>query len=281
MSTTTDASLAGRIAIVTGASAGIGAACARDLAARGASVVINARRGDRIQELADDVNAQAGAERVATAPGDAADDHTIDRLFGVATDRFGEPDLVVVNAGRGLSGSVLTSDPGEWAEMIRVNLLGAAKLMRTAGARMADAADAEKDAWDAGARARVGGEPVASDGLRARDLVVLGSTVGRHISPFSSMYGSTKFGVNSLAEALRREIGPRGVRVTLVEPGIVVSEFQQVAGYDAGNFNDLMTKFGPVLRPEDVAETIAYACALPPWVHVNDIVIRGTRQEYP
>ena len=116
---------------------------------------------------------------------------------------------------------------------------------------------------------------------KPRDLIVLGSTVGRHISPFSSLYGSTKFALHSLAEAQRRELGPKGVRVSLVEPGIVRSEFQAVAGYDPAAFGQLMDKFSPVLEPEDVARTIAFVCAQPAGVHVCDVMIRGTRQDYP
>lgn len=273
--------LAGRVAIVTGASAGIGAAVAKELAGCGASVVVNARRGDRIETMATALNRMLDAERVATAPGDAADNHTIGRMLGIARERFGEPDLVVVNAGRGLGGSVLTSDESQWEEVTRINFLGAARLIRAVGPKMAEAADAEKAAWDQAAADRVAGKAIDPKAVRARDIVVLGSTVGRHISPFSSLYGSTKFAVNALAEAARRELGPRGVRVTLVEPAIVVSEFQGVAGYDPENFGELMKKFGPVLLPEDIAQAITHAVSLPAWVHINDIVIRGTRQEYP
>ena len=114
-----------------------------------------------------------------------------------------------------------------------------------------------------------------------RDIVVLGSTVGRHISPFSSMYGSTKFAVNSLAEAARRELGPKGIRVTLVEPGFVVSEFQGVAGYDPEWFKGVVERIGPVLTPADVARTVGFIVSQPAAVHINDIVIRPTRQDYP
>ena len=181
-----------------------------------------------------------------------------------ARDHFGrEADLVVVNAGRGLSGSVLTSDPGQWEEMIRTNLLGAAHLMRAAAGRML--ADLEGADWRE----------------RARDIVVIGSNVGRHISPFSSMYGSTKFAVNSLAEALRREVGPRGIRVTLIEPGFVKSEFQGVAGYDPDWFEGVLEKIGPVLEPEDVARAVGFVTSQPAHVHVSDVLVRPTRQEYP
>jgi NADP-dependent 3-hydroxy acid dehydrogenase YdfG len=105
--------------------------------------------------------------------------------------------------------------------------------------------------------------------------------VGRHISPFSSMYGSTKFALHSLTEALRREVGPKGVRVTVVEPAVVKSEFQSVAGYDAGTFGAFMEKIGPVLEPGDVARAIGFVLEQPSNVHLYDVALRPTRQDYP
>lgn len=252
-----------RIAVVSGASAGIGRAIARRLAADGARLVVNARRADRLEELAKKI----GADRVAVVAGDAGDRAVVDAMLDAAVERFGrEADLVVVNAGRGLAGSVFTSDESQWEEMVRTNVVGAARLMRAAAERMVRGRDPESDKqW--------------LD--HPRDIVVLGSNVGRHISPFSSMYGATKFAVGALGEALRREIGPRGVRVTLIEPGIVRSEFQGVAGYDPGTFGEFMERVGPVLEPEDIARTVSFIASQPTHVHVNDVVIRPTRQEYP
>jgi len=254
--------LEGRIGIITGASAGIGAALARDCVHRGARVVSNARREDRLAGLAEEL----GADRVACVAGDATEDATIDRMFQAARDRFeDEADLVIVNAGRGLDGSVVTSDTGQWEEMVRTNLLGAARLMRAAALHLLADIENSGNSWQ----------------QQARDIVVLGSTVGRHISPFSSMYGSTKFAVNSLAEALRREIGPKGVRVTLIEPGFVRSEFQGVAGYSDEWFAQVVDRIGPVLTPEDCAEIVSFIVSRPPAVHLSDAVIRPTRQDYP
>lgn len=256
--------LAGRIGVVTGASAGIGRAVAAQLVAAGARVVINARRQKVLHEVCQELNNGDGHDLAVCVPGDASDHAVVHQMLDRAVDHFGrEADLVVVNAGRGLAGSVMSSDPTQWEEMVRTNLLGAAALMREAGTRMADAAGAEQ--WP--------GSP--------RDLIVVGSTVGRNVSPFSSMYGSTKFALHALAEGQRRELGPRGVRVTVIEPGIVRSEFQGVAGYDPGTFGALMDRVGPVLEPHDVARAVVFACAQPPAVHVNEIMLRPTRQDYP
>ncbi|MGP1272436.1 MAG: SDR family oxidoreductase [Phycisphaerales bacterium] len=265
--------LAGRIGIITGASAGIGEALARDCVAAGARVVLNARREDRLHALREEL----GSASVATVPGDAADEGVIERLFDTAAEAFGaEADLVVVNAGRGLRGSLTDSDTSEWEEMIRINLLGATRLMRTAAERLtrgwpAPDSDAFAERW----------RETVDRGGPARDIVVLGSSVGRHISPFSSMYGSTKFAIGSLAEALRRELAKTGVRVTLLEPGVVRTEFQESAGYEMEGFGAFMDRIGPVLRAEDISRSIVFAASQPPAVHVNDIMIRPTRQEYP
>ncbi len=255
-----------RIAIVTGASAGIGEATVRELVASGATVVMNARRRERLDSLVREL----GEEDVAAVAGDCADPGVIHSMFEVARTTFGggkrDADLVVVNAGRGLSGSVVTSDVKAWEELVRTNVLGAAHLIRVAAQHMLRA---------------VGGKSGSAALDAPRDIVVLGSTVGRHISPFSSMYGSTKFAVNSLAEAARRELGPKGIRVTLIEPAFVESEFQGVAGYAATWFEEVKERIGPVLKPADVARTIAWVVQQPPAVHLSDVLIRPTRQDYP
>jgi len=115
----------------------------------------------------------------------------------------------------------------------------------------------------------------------AADIVIIGSVVGRNISPFSAVYGASKFAVHALAEGLRREVGPKGVRVSLVEPGIVVSGFQAVAGYNDELLTTFNDKYGPLLIGNDIANAIYYMVTQPAHVHVSDIVVRPTRQDYP
>lgn len=257
--------LATRIAVVTGASSGIGRATALELAARGCRVVINSRRSERLAEVAKEIDSSFGHGRAAMTAGDCADQATIDLMLDTARLTFGrEADLVVVNAGRGLNGSVMTSNPAQWEEMVRTNLLGAARLMRSAGERMLK---------DVASRFSWLDHP--------HDIIAIGSVVGRHVSPFSSMYGSTKFGVHGLAEGQRRELAGKGIRITLVEPGFVVSEFQQVAGYDDQWFKGRQEALGPMLDGADVGRAVAYIATQPPHVHVSDILIRPTRQDYP
>lgn len=254
-----------RVALVTGASAGIGLAIAEHLAQAGARVVVNARRAERLGELV----ARLGLDRAAAAPGDAADPAALTAALDLARSRFGaEADLVVINAGRGLAGSPVTSDPAQWEQMLRTNVLGVAHLIRQSAQRMLAMAPA----------------PAGPEGpwrSAPRDIVVIGSVVGRHVSPFSSMYGSTKFAVHGLVEGARRELAPSGVRVTLIEPGFVVSEFQGVAGYKDDWFRSILQRIGPVLEPADVARAVVFATAQPAHVHVGDVLLRPVRQDYP
>jgi NADP-dependent 3-hydroxy acid dehydrogenase YdfG len=269
--------LAGRIGVITGASAGIGQAIARDLVEGGACVVVNARRVERLEALVRDL----GTERAVAVAGDAADEGVIRRMLDTACERFGggrrEADLVVVNAGRGLRGSVYDSDPAQWESVLSVNLLAAARLMRAAAERHLGAAPAQVGAPPAPSPA----QPPSDWPATARDIVVIGSTVGRNLSPFSSLYGSAKAAVHMLGESLRRVCGPRGVRVTLIEPGIVRSEFQGVAQYDPESFGRFMDSIAPVLEPADVARVVRFVVTQPAGVHVNEIMLRPTRQEYP
>ena len=105
--------------------------------------------------------------------------------------------------------------------------------------------------------------------------------VGRHISPFGAVYGATKFAVHALAEGLRRELGPKGIRVSLVEPGVVLSGFQAVARHSAETVKFFKDTFGPLLTGSDLAEAIHFVVTQPPHVHVSNITVRPTRQDYP
>jgi len=246
----------GKTAIVTGASSGIGQAIALTLACGGASVVIQARRKERLDEVVAKIAGTGGKARA--VPGDAGDRSDVDALLEetLSWDEGGRKvDIVVVNAGRGLAGGILGSDEGQWEELYQTNVLGAGYLMRQAGLLMS--------------RQKRG------------DIVVLGSVAGRNISPYSGFYGSSKFAVRAMAEALRQEVCSKGVRVTTVMPGIVTSEFQQVAGYTPENFGKSIAHYGEVLEPQTIADGVAWLLALPPHVNVSEIMIRPTGQNYP
>ena len=248
--------LTGRTAIVTGASSGMGRATAVALARAGAAVVIHARRKDRLDEVAGKIADDGG--KVLAVAGDAGVQGDIDLLLERALewDEGGRKyDIVIVNAGRGLAGGILDSDESCWQDVYGVNVLGAARLMRRAAQRMVQ--------------------------QKSGDIVVIGSAVGRNISPFSGFYGSSKFAVGALAEALRREVCAHGVRVALILPGIVVSGFQAVAGYTEENFGKSVSQYGKLLEPQQIADGICWLLTLPRHVNVSEIIIRPTGQNVP
>jgi NADP-dependent 3-hydroxy acid dehydrogenase YdfG len=247
-----------RVAVVTGATSGIGEATVKRFAAAGFGVVGNGRNAARLAVLEKEIG--PGFCGVA---GNAAHNTVLEQLFVSAEERFGGPaDIVVANAGRGLGGSVKDADLSQFEDMLQINVTGTLALLQIAARRMA------------GGQHRV--YPAS-----AADIVIVGSVVGRHVSPFGAVYGATKFAVHGLAEALRREVGPKGIRVSLVEPGVVVSGFQAAAGYGDETVQLFDEKFGPLLRGDDVANAIYYIVTQPPHVHISDIIVRPTRQDYP
>lgn len=247
-----------RTAVVTGATSGIGEATVRKFIAAGFAVVGNGRTAARLAALEEEL----GAAFCGLA-GDAGDVAVVDRLFATAQERFERPvDIAVANAGRGLGGSVKDADLTQFEALMKINVTGALCLVQKAAQMMVAAQE--------------GHYPTT-----AADIVIIGSVVGRHISPFSAVYGASKFAVHALAEALRREIGPKGVRVSLVEPGLVLSGFQAVAGYSEEMVTHFEDGFGPLLVGADIADAIVYMVTRPPHVHVGDMVVRPTRQDYP
>jgi len=247
-----------RIAIVTGATSGIGEATARKFIASGYAVVGNGRNAEKLRALEQELG-----KAFSGIAGDAADSSLLEKLFSAAIDQFDGPaDIVVANAGRGLGGSVKDADLSEFDAMLKINVSGVLALLQKAAQKMVVA--------------QLSGYP-----NRAADIVVIGSVVGRNISPFSAVYGASKFAVHSLTEGLRREVGPKGIRVSLVEPGFVISGFQDGAGYSDEMVQTLKDKFGPVLYGEDVANAIHFIVSQPPHIHISDIMVRPTRQDYP
>jgi len=111
--------------------------------------------------------------------------------------------------------------------------------------------------------------------------VAISSVAGHNISPFSGFYGSSKWAITGMAEALRREVCGYKVRVTTIKPGIVLSEFQEVAGYTQENFGKGVQKYGDLLLPADVARVILFVVTQPQHVHLAEVVIRPTGQDYP
>lgn len=247
-----------RVAIVTGTTSGIGEAIVRRFVAAGFGVIGNGRRARKLAALEDELGTAFRG-----VAGDAAESAVVAKLFTKAEESFGRPaDIAVANAGIGLSGSATEADLGRLGDLLSTNVGGVAVLLQAAARRMSAV---QETAYP----------------QSAADIVVIGSVVGRNVSPFSAVYSATKFAVHALAESLRREMALKGVRVSLVEPGVVLSGFQAAAGYDEEVVTKFEENFGPLLSGGDIADAVYHIVSQPPHVHISDIVVRPTRMDYP
>ena len=245
--------LAGRVAVVTGATSGIGAATARRLAADGASVALIGRRDERLRDLVAELE---GAASVPIAT-DVTDPEALERLAETVRVELGPVDLVVANAGVMLAAPFEQANTAEWDRMLDTNVRG---LVHTGRAFAHDLLDA------------------AAEGGPA-DLVFVGSIAGHQVFPNYGVYGATKAAVAHLTRNLRTELGPRGVRVKNVEPGLVGTELgddMQDAGIREA-LSDWRSDIG-ALSPDHIADAIAYAVAAPPQVNVAELIVLPTTQ---
>jgi len=238
--------LAGRTAIVTGASSGIGEATARLLAKEGCNVVLAARREDRLNALA----AELG-EGALAAPADVSDPAACAALVARTLERFGTLDIHINNAGLGLYGSIAEGDPEDWRKMFDVNVLGVLYSTRAAVRQML----------------RQG----------AGDVLFISSLAGRRVPRADgTVYAATKHAVNAIAEGLRMDVHEKGIRVINVEPGLVRTEFPESSHPSAQEYY-AQKEYTP-LEAEDVARAVVYALDQPPRVSVNEILLRPTEQ---
>ena len=248
--------LTGRVAVVTGATSGIGAATARRLAADGAAVALLGRREQRLADLAGELaeRTEAGIQPEVV---DVTDRDSLARAADSIRDALGRVDLVVANAGVMLPAPFEDADTSEWDRMLDTNVHGLLATSRQfAGDLIAAAA---------------GGLPA--------DLVHVGSVAGHLVFPNYAVYGATKAAVAHLTRNLRTELGPRGVRVRNIEPGIVMTELGDDM-LDAGSrerLDEWRREIGPI-EPADVADAIAFTVAAPPQVNVAELIVLPTRQ---
>ncbi|HEU5104396.1 MAG TPA: SDR family NAD(P)-dependent oxidoreductase [Solirubrobacterales bacterium] len=250
-------SLNDTVALVTGASSGIGEATAKALAAEGASVALVARRAERLEQLGGEI-ADAGGTAL-PIEADVSDREQAQAAVSRAAEELGRLDVLVNNAGVMLLGPVTGAPVEEWEQMVNVNLLG---LLYTAHAALPHLLEAAE------------GEP-----RRVADMVNISSVAGRMARKGSGVYNATKHGVGAFSEALRQEVTGKHLRVSLVEPGAVDTELQshnrpEIEQQIRDRFTDM-----DILRSEDIADAITYVVTRPRHVAVNEVLVRPTQQE--
>ncbi len=247
--------LEGTAALVTGASSGIGEATARALAGQGAAVALVARRGDRLDTLAGEI--EAGGGRALKIEADLGDRARAEAAVAEAAEALGRLDVVVNNAGVMLLGPIVEAPVEEWEQMIAVNLLGLLYVSHAAIPHLLEAAQGERG---------------------VADLVNISSVAGRVARLGSGVYNATKHGVGAFSESLRQEVTGRQVRVSLVEPGAVTTE---LVDHNRPEIQEqIKARIGEIERLEaaDVADAISYVVTRPSHVAINEVLIRPTGQ---
>ncbi len=252
------ARLAGTVALVTGASSGIGEATARALAAEGAAVALVARRRERLDAVAQEIRAGGGHALAVAA--DITDILQAEEAVRLVVAEFGRLDTLINNAGLMLVGPVADAPGDEWERMLAVNVHGLLHITRAALPHLArGAADALR---------------------RVADIVSVSSTAGRVANSGNAVYSMTKFGVGAFSEALRKEMLPQRVRVALVEPGTVDTELGTHVRDGVRDAIDRQIGDMEKLRPEDIAEAISFIVTRHRRVAVNEILVRAGEQTW-
>ena len=221
--------------LITGASSGIGAATARHAAPAGYQLVLAARTRERIDALAEELG---GPERALAVPCDVTEWDQQQAMVTAALERFGRLDVAFANAGFGAARGFLEESPEHWRAMVLTNVYGAALTIRATLTALKESRG---------------------------HLLLTGSVAGRRALP-GSLYSATKWAVTGMGESARQELNGTGVRVTLIEPGMVETPFFDNPG--SGR-----------LHADDIARAVMFAVAQPPHVDVNEILVRPTAQE--
>jgi ribitol 2-dehydrogenase len=238
-------SLAGKVAIVTGASSGIGRAVAYELANRGVSQVLTARRIDRLQALSEDLETESLIVRAdMTSPKD------IHEIVAQTLERFGRIDILLANAGIYLSGDVVDGNPDAWDQLISTNVTGVFRLVHAALPHMIN--------------------------QKAGDILMTSSISGHQAIHWEPIYSASKHAVRSFVHGLRRQLLNTGVRVGSIAPGMVLNELW---GLNDPDEIDRKIEAGLGLRSEDVAESIVFMLTRPQNVTIRDLVMLPRAQD--
>jgi NADP-dependent 3-hydroxy acid dehydrogenase YdfG len=250
--TETNRPLTGKVALVTGASSGIGEATAIALAEAGAAVAIGARRRDRLDALAGKL--REGGATVLQLDLDVTDEEQCRTAVARTRAELGGLDVLVNNAGVMLLGTIVGADTEDWRRMLHTNVLG---LMYMTSAAI---------------------EGMVEQG--SGDVVNVSSVAGRVARKGAGVYNASKWAVNAFSESLRQEVTTKGVRVSLVEPGAVATELSDhITQPEARRVSKETAQKMRTLQAEDIARAVLYVVGQPPHVAVNEVLVRPTDQE--
>jgi NADP-dependent 3-hydroxy acid dehydrogenase YdfG len=241
-----------KVAVVTGASSGIGEATAIALAAEGARIVVTARREERLMDVAACIRERGG--QCLPLRLDVTDETQVQQMAARTEAEFGKVDILVNNAGVMLLGPVGGADTEDWRRMVNTNVLG---LMYCTHALL----------------------PLM-ERQKSGHIVNISSVAGRTARAGAAVYNATKWAVGAFSEALRQEVYKSGIRVTIIEPGAVTTELLDHITVPRVKA-DMQAWVGSLaaLTSEDIANSIVYAVTQPQHVNVNEILIRPTEQE--
>jgi len=247
--------LTGRIAVVTGASSGMGRATALLLASRGAKVALLARRKDALDAVAAEIQ-QLGGEAIAVTT-DVTDQASVDAAATAVRNQLGNADLVFNNAGLMLPGAIGAQPQREWESQIDLNVAGAMRVIQAFIPQMEEAAAQGK----------------------VVDLINTSSIAGQYVYGYFAVYSATKAFVSHLTRHLRVELGPKNIRVSVIEPGITETELQSHFTFQGAiDWLENASKSIDFLKAEDIAETVGFIVSMPKHVNMQQIVIMPTKE---
>lgn len=241
-------SIKDKVALITGASKGIGLAIAERVAKEGCNLLLVARSESLLKEVARKIENQSKV-KVISVPADLTNSDDIEKVFKVLKESFGKIDILINNAGRGIFNYIENGSPKEWKEVIDLNLTGLVHCTHLAVKMMIH--------------------------QRSGHIINISSVAGRIGIPGWSVYCATKWAVVGFSESIRKELIKYNIRVTVIEPGVVITEWGENMPEEWIKSRASMK----ALKPQDIAEAVYYVISQPEHVSVNELLIRPTEQE--
>lgn len=247
--------LSGRVAVITGASSGMGRATALQLAARGAKVALLARRTDILHAIANEIR-EFGGEAIALTT-DVTNQASVEAAAAAVRNQFGTADLVFNNAGLMLPGAIGAQPQHEWERQIDLNVTGAMRVIQAFIPQL---------------------EESAAQG-KVVDLINTSSIAGQYVYGYFAVYSATKAFVSHLTRHLRLELGPKNIRVSVIEPGITETELQSHFTFQGAiDWLEGASQTIDFLKAEDIASTVSFIASMPKRVNMQQIVIMPTKE---